>query len=188
MQPWRLSADCSSGFFTQFLPLFCSSHMSISSPLCCRCHKRPHTKSHGYCSKCRKEYRKLNPPKRYPYKRKTPFPPMCGKCKLRPHRKGNAWCQICANEANRKWRKAHGGSWKALTKENRKRAVVRRYVNTRVQRGHMKKLPCAICGETKVHAHHHKGYSKKHALDVVWLCRPHHLEAERKLTVDARSS
>ena len=30
------------------------------------------------------------------------------------------------------------------------------------------------CQQKKVQAHHHKGYSRKHQLDVVWLCPHHH--------------
>ena len=33
------------------------------------------------------------------------------------------------------------------------------------------KLPCKVCGELKVHAHH-ADYSKP--LDVIWLCSVHH--------------
>jgi hypothetical protein len=31
---------------------------------------------------------------------------------------------------------------------------------------------CSKCGETtqRICGHHHNGYSKKHTLDVVWLC------------------
>lgn len=45
----------------------------------------------------------------------------------------------------------------------------------------MQKGVCAVCGDPKVEAHHHHGYDKAHALDVVWLCVKHHVEAERKL-------
>jgi hypothetical protein len=30
------------------------------------------------------------------------------------------------------------------------------------------------CDETKVQAHHHKGYAREHWEDVMWLCRKHH--------------
>ena len=159
-----------------------------TSNICSGCHKRPKAKSNNYCLECQREYRRLHPRKeRKNYKRVSPFPPLCGKCKLRPHRKGHAWCKECANEANRKW-KLNKGSWKHMTLDQRQKAVARRYVKTRVDRGHMKKLPCAVCGNPDVQAHHHKGYSKEHALDVVWLCYPHHLEAELKMFVDGNSA
>lgn len=150
------------------------------SPMCCGCHERPHAKSNGYCLECQREYRRTHPRVRKLYKRKKPFADLCSKCNLRPHRNGNAWCQTCSNEANRKWHRTKG-RWKNMTPEKRQRAVARRYVKTRVDRGHMKKLPCAVCGDTNSQAHHHNGYSKKHALDVIWLCISHHLEAERKI-------
>jgi hypothetical protein len=39
-----------------------------------------------------------------------------------------------------------------------------------VRRGKVQRLPCAVCGEVKVRAHH-ADYAKP--LDVVWLCRRH---------------
>lgn len=38
---------------------------------------------------------------------------------------------------------------------------------------------CPECGKTCVpHAHHHKGYSREHWLDVVWLCAKCHHQHE----------
>ncbi len=34
------------------------------------------------------------------------------------------------------------------------------------------------CQEKDVQAHHHKGYSSEHRLDVIWLCRKHHEDAD----------
>lgn len=36
---------------------------------------------------------------------------------------------------------------------------------------------CLVRAYDGLQAHHHKGYDKKHWLDVVWLCPKHHLEA-----------
>ena len=40
---------------------------------------------------------------------------------------------------------------------------------------------CSQCGRVvkRICGHHHKGYSKKHALDVIWLCDPCHAFAHR---------
>jgi hypothetical protein len=46
-------------------------------------------------------------------------------------------------------------------------------VNNAIRDGHMKRHPCEICGNDKVHAHH-DDYSKP--LDVRWLCTTHHAE------------
>lgn len=44
--------------------------------------------------------------------------------------------------------------------------------------GKIFKKPCQICGELKVEAHH-SDYSKP--LDVIWLCKNHHLELHRNI-------
>jgi len=38
-------------------------------------------------------------------------------------------------------------------------------------------LPCRVCGAVDVQAHHPRGYSDEHALDVEWLCSIHHRQA-----------
>lgn len=43
--------------------------------------------------------------------------------------------------------------------------------------GKIVKLPCQVCGEIKVEAHH-TDYSKP--LEVEWLCRKHHLEVHKQ--------
>lgn len=62
----------------------------------------------------------------------------------------------------KKWRQSHPEKYKAHTK-----------LNWAIRRGIKTKLPCIICGEVKVDAHH-EDYSKP--LEVVWLCRFHHQE------------
>lgn len=59
--------------------------------------------------------------------------------------------------------------------------LARRFVAWKVEQGVMIKLPCEICGNPKVQAHHYLGYERIHWLDVKWLCFKHHLEAERKM-------
>lgn len=46
-------------------------------------------------------------------------------------------------------------------------------VHNAVARGKLTKLPCVICGEPRVHAHH-EDYTKP--LGVTWLCPRHHRE------------
>lgn len=43
--------------------------------------------------------------------------------------------------------------------------------------GKVNKLPCEVCGEVKSQGHH-PNYSKP--LEVIWLCRKHHMELHRK--------
>lgn len=40
------------------------------------------------------------------------------------------------------------------------------------------------CQETKIQAHHHRGYEPKHALDVIWVCSKHH-RREWEITITA---
>jgi len=42
-----------------------------------------------------------------------------------------------------------------------------------IKSGKLVKMPCEVCGENKVHAHH-DDYAKP--LDVRWLCPPHHFQ------------
>lgn len=51
----------------------------------------------------------------------------------------------------------------------------RAIVTKAVRSGALSKHPCAICGNPKTEAHH-EDYDKP--LDVIWLCRRHHTEAD----------
>ncbi len=42
-----------------------------------------------------------------------------------------------------------------------------------IRSGRLSRQPCAVCGNTKAHAHH-PDYAKP--LDVIWLCSKHHAE------------
>ena len=57
------------------------------------------------------------------------------------------------------------------------RIRARNYLCQLVSRGKITRLPCSVCGETKVEAHH-EDYSKPK--DVVWLCRKHHRDRHPK--------
>lgn len=82
---------------------------------------------------------------------------------VRQRESGKAW-----REQNRLKRKAHSTFWEAI------------------QAGRVVKLPCACCGAPEVEGHH-PDYSRP--LDVIWLCRPHHikLHAEHAAAIRARS-
>jgi hypothetical protein len=60
---------------------------------------------------------------------------------------------------------------------NRVKYQARDKVMRAVKNGKLLKTPC-FCGEIKVEGHH-KDYNKP--LEVIWLCRKHHIEADRKL-------
>lgn len=48
-------------------------------------------------------------------------------------------------------------------------------VHAAVKRGQLSRMPCEVCGEMKVQAHH-DDYSKP--LTVRWLCKQHHIAAD----------
>ncbi len=47
-----------------------------------------------------------------------------------------------------------------------------------IQAGRLVRQPCQECGEVRSEAHH-EDYSKP--LEVIWLCKPHHREADARL-------
>lgn len=58
----------------------------------------------------------------------------------------------------------------------------RKKVYTNIRNGKLKRLHCEVCGNIKSEAHH-EDYSKP--LEVIWLCKEHHIEADRKKTTNA---
>lgn len=96
----------------------------------------------------------------------------CGK----QQRKGGRYCNECHAAYMRKNRPKHS----ELPDEARMKANARAYLKEYVKRGHIKKMPCEICGDEKSEGHH-EDYSKP--LEVIWLCRKHHLEHHNKLSL-----
>lgn len=84
------------------------------------------------------------------------------------------YCRLCHNKYMRENRPAYS----ALSDEEKKRSNARAYMRVYVRRGHIKKLPCSVCGNKKSQGHH-DDYSKP--LEVKWLCRKHHNELHNNL-------
>lgn len=76
-----------------------------------------------------------------------------------------------------KYKAAHLSSMRKLNAKFPGKAAARQAVSNAVRDGRLKKLPCKVCGEKKVEAHH-DDYRKP--LDVAWLCMTHHREIHRK--------
>lgn len=64
--------------------------------------------------------------------------------------------------------------WK---KTNNKKKLAHDAVSFALETGKLKRIPCEVCGEIKVDAHH-VDYTKR--LEVMWLCRRHHIQWHMK--------
>lgn len=78
------------------------------------------------------------------------------------------YCRNCQNAYMKEWRKSH-----PLSDEQKFRRDVRRKTGMRIKRGLLIPLPCEVCGNKEVEAHH-DNYKKTY--DIKWLCFKHHRE------------
>lgn len=82
----------------------------------------------------------------------------------------------------REYRKTAKGKLIASTTQTKqyakfpKKIIARVLVHRAKKNGKIKELPCKVCRNLKVEAHH-ADYSKP--LEVVWFCKSHHVEAHR---------
>lgn len=102
--------------------------------------------------------------------------PNCCKCGgpielTRIYKQG--YCRACHAEHMRNNRPKHS----ELPEPARMKANARAYLKVYVKRGKIEKMPCEDCGSERSEAHH-PDYNKP--LEVVWLCREHHLELHEK--------
>jgi len=67
----------------------------------------------------------------------------------------------------REWRKTH-----PMSAEQRRKDNCRSYAKVYLQRGKLTREPCCLCDGDGAEMHH-PDYSQP--LNVVWLCRDHHL-------------
>lgn len=95
----------------------------------------------------------------------------CSKCGINPQRETGRYCLSCHARYTAEWRKTH-----PLNEIQRMKDIARSYLGVYLRRGKIKAQPCVSCG-AKAQAHH-PDYSKP--LDVIWLCRKHHLELHKQ--------
>jgi len=62
-------------------------------------------------------------------------------------------------------------------RKQRKKYFARQAVSNAIRDGRLVRQPCDVCGDENAQAHH-DDYNR--SLDVVWLCRKHHLERHGK--------
>lgn len=68
---------------------------------------------------------------------------------------------------------------RSSTPEGKQRLRARDCVNRAILYGRLIRSPCIICNNPKVEAHHAWGYSEEHRLHVVFLCKKHHIMADK---------
>lgn len=94
-----------------------------------------------------------------------------GKCKgctrrdVRSNRRirGDHYKEYDRKRGNR-WKDGYESEWRKLNPEKYKAHVI---AHNAIRDGKLKREPCFMCGDEKVHGHH-VDYSKP--LDVIWLC------------------
>ena len=72
---------------------------------------------------------------------------------------------------DKEWRKKNPDIVKKFLVKDKEKSRARSTLRRSVWLGKIDKLPCSICGELKVEAHH-QDYTKP--LEVIWFCRIHH--------------
>lgn len=110
-------------------------------------------------------------------------------------------CKPCENAKTRAARRANLAAYQEADRKRGKRPSLllnetpehrqirrdkqrgRKIMHTAIRKGELIRQPCQVCGAVKVEAHH-SDYSKP--LDVMWLCRFHHMEEHRRINAIAR--
>lgn len=150
------------------------------NPLCSRCKQRPHRKGCGWCEECRHQQQGCKT-----YRRPKGNGVLCSSCGLRARLQYHRYCNECKIAAHKKWRRGKGRNRSPIA---RTKKTARHYINTRIKRGKMKRLPCLICGSTPTEFHHLSYHAR--STTGQFLCKLHHWMAhhfERKfLTVFAK--
>jgi hypothetical protein len=67
-----------------------------------------------------------------------------------------------------------------------------RALNAALDSGEIARQPCLHagprCSPGTVEAHHYRGYAPEHWLDVIWLCKQHHLSLHAVLRMHSKLS
>ena len=108
----------------------------------------------------------------------------CKRCKT-PIEKPS-YCAPCKAAYQKEWQAKHPGYRTAAKRKwmlaNADRAKARELYRYALRSGKITRKPCSVCGSENTEGHH-TDYSKP--LEVIWLCRTHHLEEHAKLKCEA---
>ena len=127
-------------------------------------------KSDFLCLPCNREHHK-----EYRKKRKDAGNPVkSGKMPLEYHRKYDKAYKtiervISARRLSARNRRNNPGELEKIK--------CRRLTRSAIESGVLIKMPCEICGDIKVDAHHN---DYKKPLEVIWFCRTHHVQFHAK--------
>ena len=93
---------------------------------------------------------------------------------------GKNRCRSCLKEKSSKYGKRNKHFYMVGGKYY-KQSRARREVYQALKKGTIIKGRCKIGNDCRgrIEAHHHNGYSKKHYLDVIWLCSKHHYMVDK---------
>lgn len=121
------------------------------------------------------------------------MPTICPKHNL--ERSLDSHCPACLKEYAQRYRSTEKGKStirkyeisekRKSARRKRKMSPVGRFkdrarslVYEAIHKGKLLKLPCRVCGNSKVEAHHAWSYAEEDALRVVFLCKKHHSLAD----------
>jgi hypothetical protein len=145
----------------------------VKKVLCSHCRCRPHAKSNAWCARCQRIERGRNAEPRF--RRDTSNRTLCSCCKKAPRQRYHRYCRKCQNKYNNDWFKRT--KWYMnLSQEQKRKMVNRRYFSNLVSTGKEPRMPCEVCG--KPAEIHHLDYEHR-TKNIRWLCKEHHVEAER---------
>lgn len=177
-QPAQLSR-CSVGFFEVNVKKICTQ---CGQEKLLSCFGKRHNRPIGYVSYCRKcdadkktelrkdpEYMEKVRARQRKYYSKAENKERVSKYRNRPEIKEKL--KLCERLRN-------------LTLKERIKNKARKAVKYALSKGSLKRLPCSVCGSTDDIQAHHEDYLK--LLEVVFLCRTHHMERHVEINNENR--
>lgn len=148
-------------------------------PDCATCGKEKENKKDSYCNECKRTKKRAQSKlagKRLESPKGMGRSIFCSKCK--GQKTGSylkeSYCGPCKISERKK-------RYPSRNEEQIFKESVRKITWKKIHDGELIKLPCEICGNIKVEAHHDDYYRP---LDVRWLCRKHHREHHLKQKED----